>query len=264
LQRPAPVHYFFVIRGIGAYGILITRRELSCQPPIHSSMKRLLLLVAALASACVDCAAGAAQFDRAEYVARLQTCEAILQNTMLNQDRAIPPIILKRAKGIVIVNQLQVSMVLGVKDGWGVALVKEPNGKWSVPVFLKASEFSLGLQAGGKTIETIFVLMDDPSTRLLFSPRFEFGIDAKVVAGPLAAEAERATETFTAQVLVYSNVKGVYAGATVKTGAISPIVDATQQFYETKYGIPEILFSDWVKPQTESLPLINYLQKLTP
>ena len=63
--------------------------------------------------------------------------------------------------------------------------------------------------------------------------------------------------------LVYSNVKGFYAGATVKTGAIAPIVDATQQFYDTHYGIPEILFSDWVKPQPESQPLMNGMQKLT-
>ncbi len=224
-------------------------------------MKRLLLLVAALASACAACAA---PFDRADYVARLETCEAILQNTMGSPDRAIPPVVLQRAKGIVIINQVQVSMVLGVKDGWGVAMVKEASGKWSVPVFLKASEFSLGLQAGGKTIETIFVLMDDASARLIFKPRFEFGADAKVIAGPVAAETERATDAFTAQVLVYSNVKGVYAGATVKTGAISPIVEATQQFYQTQYDIPEILFSDWVKPQPEALPLMNYLQKLTP
>ena len=223
-------------------------------------MKRLLLLVVALASAC---AAGAAQFNRTDYVARLQTCEAILQGVMLYPDRAIPATILRRAKGIVIVNQVQVSLLLGVQDGWGVALVKKPNGSWSLPVFIKASELSFGLQAGGKTIETIYVLMDNPSTRLLFQPRFKFGLDAKAVAGPAAAEAERSTETFTASVLVYSNVKGFYAGATVKTGAMSPIVDATQSFYDTQYGIPEILFSDWVKPQPESLPLMNYLLKLS-
>ena len=38
-------------------------------------MKRLLLLVVALASTY---AADTAQFDRAEYVTRLQTCDAIL------------------------------------------------------------------------------------------------------------------------------------------------------------------------------------------
>jgi lipid-binding SYLF domain-containing protein len=223
-------------------------------------MKRLLLFAAALASACVACAA---EFDRADYVARLQTCEAILQSTMLYPDQAIPASVLRSAKGIVIVNQVQVGLLVGVKEGWGVSMVKRPNGQWSVPVFIKASELSVGLQAGGKTIETIYMLMDDASTRLLFQPQFKFGVDAKAVAGPAAAEAERSTPTFTAAVLVYCNVKGFYAGATVKTGTMSPLVESTQQFYGTTYGIPEILFSDWVKPQPEAQPLMNYLQKLS-
>ena len=149
-------------------------------------MKRLLLLVAALASACAACAA---PFDRADYVARLVEgpCEAILQNTMGSPDRAIPPVVLQRAKGIVIINQVQVSMVLGVKDGWGVAMVKEAERQVERAGFPQGSEFSLGLQAGGKTIETIFVLMDDASARLIFKPRFEFGADAKVIVVPVAA-----------------------------------------------------------------------------
>ena len=60
-------------------------------------MKRLLLLTVALALAS---AAGAAQIKRADYVARLQTCEAILQDTMLAPASAIPADVLRRAKGI--------------------------------------------------------------------------------------------------------------------------------------------------------------------
>jgi len=224
-------------------------------------MKRLLLLAVALSLVSV---AGAAPFKRADYVARLQTCEAILQDTMLYPARAIPADVLHRARGIVIVNQVQVGLLLGVKDGWGVALVKKPNGQWSVPAFIKAGELSFGLQAGGKTVETVYVLMDDASTRLLFKSRFNFGLDAKAVLGPHAAETERSTQTFTAQVLVYTNVKGLYAGATVKTGTMSPLVEATQQFYNTDYGIPELLFSDWVAAQPESQPLMSYLQRLSP
>ena len=223
-------------------------------------MKRLLLLAVAFSLAT---AAGAADFKRADYVARLQTCEAILQSTMLYPSSAIPADVLRRAKGLVIVNQMQVSFLLGVKDGWGVAMVKKPSGQWSLPVFIQASELSLGLQAGGKSIETIYVLMDDAAARLLFRTRFKFGLDAKAVAGPHTAEADRSTPEFDAQVLVYSNVSGFYAGATVKTGTIAPLVEATQQFYQTRYGIPEILFSDWVPPQPEAQELMNYVQRLS-
>jgi lipid-binding SYLF domain-containing protein len=224
-------------------------------------MKRLLLLAVVLSLAS---AAGAGPIKRADYVARLQTCEAILQETMLYPAHAIPADVLRRAKGIVIVNQVHVGFLLGVKGGWGVAMVKKPNGQWSVPVFVSAGELSFGLQAGGKSIETIFVLMDDASNRLIFRSRFNFGVDAKAVAGPLAAEAERMTRNFDAQVLVYSNVRGFYAGATVKTGTLAPLIGVTQQFYHTGYGLPEILFSDWVAPVPEARPLMNYLQQLSP
>jgi SH3 domain-containing YSC84-like protein 1 len=224
-------------------------------------MKRSLLLAVVLSLAT---AASAAELKRADIVARIQTCEAILQETMSTPNRAIPADVLHRARGIVIVNQVQVGLFLGVKDGWGVAMVKKPNNQWSVPVLIKAGELSFGLQAGGKTVETVFVLMDDDSTRVLFKSRFKFGVDAKAVAGPAAAETERMTKTFSAQVLVYTNVKGLYAGATVKTGAISPSVEATRRFYHTDWGIPEILFSDWVSPQPEAQPLMSYLQQLSP
>jgi len=224
-------------------------------------MKRLLLLAVVFSLAS---AAGAADYKRADYVARLQTCEAILQETMLYPASAIPADVLRRAKGLVVVNQVQVGFLLGVKDGWGVAMVRKPNGQWSLPVFIKAGELSFGLQAGGKTIETIYVLMDDSTARLLFKTRFKFGVDAKAVAGPHAAAAERSTPVFDAPVLVYTNVNGFYAGATIKTGSMAPLAEATQQFYQTHYGIPEILFSDWVPAQPEAQELINYVHRICP
>ena len=224
-------------------------------------MKRLLFPALALMLAT---AAGAAELKRAEYVDRLQTCEAILQGFTSNPSRGIPAAVLHKAKGIVIVNQVQVGLFFGVKDGWGGAMVKKPRRHWSVPIFIKAGELSFGLQAGGKSVQTIYLLMDDTAPRLLFKSRFNFGIDAKAVAGPRAAETERDTGTFNAQVYVYSNVVGLYAGATVKTGSLSPDADATRQFYATDHGIPEILFSDWVAPQPESVPLMNRLQQLSP
>ncbi len=223
-------------------------------------MKRLLLAAALLSFVA---AAGADEIKRSEYVTRIQTCEAILQDCMLTPQRAIPADVLQRAKGLVIVNQVHVGFVFGVKGGWGVAMVKQANGQWSVPVFLSAGELSFGLQAGGKSVEAIYVLMDAASTRLLFKSRFNFGMDAKAVAGPAAAEAERTTRSYNAQVLVYSSAKGFYAGATVKTGTITPLVEATQQFYQTSYGLPEILFSTWVTPPPEARELMGYVQQIS-
>jgi hypothetical protein len=43
-----------------------------------------------------------------------------------------------------------------------------------------------------------------------------------------------------------------------------PLVGATQVYYKTDYGTPEILFSDWVAPQPEVQSLMNFLQRLSP
>ncbi len=224
-------------------------------------MKRLLLLAAVLS---LTVAAGAAPIKRADYVTRLQTCEAILQDTMMYPHRAIPADIFHRAKGIVILNQVHVGFLFGVRGGWGIAMVKHPNGQWSVPIFLSGGELSFGLQAGGKSVETVFLLMDESTTRMLFKSRFNLGLDAKAVAGPVAAEAETTTRNYDAQVLVYTNVKGFYAGATVKTGSVTPLTEATQQFYNTDYGLPEILFSDWVPPAPEAREIMAYMQRVSP
>ena len=113
----------------------------------------------------------ASNLTREAVITHLDSCEAILQEIQGNAKTAIPADILHRAKGLVIVNQFQAGFFLGIKDGYAVALVRRPNGKWSVPAFLKAGELSFGLQVGGKSITAVYVLMDDETSRLLLKNR---------------------------------------------------------------------------------------------
>ncbi len=204
-------------------------------------------------------------FNRADVVARLDTCEAILQQIQGNIRTAIPADVLRRAKGIVIVNQFQAGFIFGIKDGYAVALVRRPNGRWSVPAFLRAGEFSFGLQAGGKSINVVYVLMDDSTTRLLFNNRMNFGAEAKAVAGIRAAERERVSRALPgdANVLVYSTTEGLYLGATIKTGYMSPHDEANRLFYNSTDRLPELLYSDWVKPPPEARFIMDYVTRLT-
>ncbi len=202
---------------------------------------------------------------RQAVVERLDSCEAILQDIQGNFKTAIPADILHRAKGIVIVNQFQAGFIFGIKDGYAVALVRRPNGRWSVPAFLRAGELSFGLQAGGKAINAVYVLMDDATARLLFKTKMNLGAEAKVVAGIRAAESERTTETLRneANVLVYSTTEGFYLGAALKTGFMSPDDDANRLFYDSNNRMPELLFSDWVKAPPEARFLMDYVTRVT-
>lgn len=224
-------------------------------------MKKILLLsLVALFGAAI----ARAEVTRADLVDRIETCEAILQEFQAGRD-AIPATVLRSAKALVIVNQFKAGVIFGVKDGYGVLLVKKPNGRWSLPVLITAGEASLGLQIGASAVESIYVITDADTPKLLFKQRFNVGVDAKALAGPKNAEAERlSAEILRTPMLVYTKVAGLYAGATVKAGYLSRNDTANFLLYDTRYTMPELLYSDWVKPPKEVQPLMDLMQKLAP
>jgi lipid-binding SYLF domain-containing protein len=229
-----------------------------------SAMKKLLTL--ALAATLLGAASARAGDDpRTEQVTRVDTCEAILREFMSSPATAIPPGIWQQARGVMILNQFKAGFILGVKGGYGVIMVKKPGGHWSLPVLIDASEASLGLQIGAKSVETVCIITDDATPRLLFTSQYNIGVDAKAVAGPKSAEYENdARTTFIAPVLVYSRSVGLFAGATVKAGHVKRDDAANFILYSTAYTMPELLYSDWVTPPSEVQPLMAYVQQLAP
>ena len=243
-------------------GYAVLRFAANQSPPIL--MKKAILLCSAALLALAAPRLGATP-TRPDLVNRVETCEAILQEFMGNPATAIPPAVWQQAHAIVIVNQVKAGFVLGIKGGYGVILAKKPDGHWSVPVLISASEASVGLQLGAKSVETIYILTDDRTPRLLFSQRFNIGADAKAVAGPKAAgtEADKGVIA-TAPVLVYAKDSGLYAGATIKAGYIVRDDDDNFTLYNTSYTLPELLYSNWITPPLEVQPLMRYVQRLAP
>jgi SH3 domain-containing YSC84-like protein 1 len=225
-------------------------------------MKKLLLVfLVALFGAAI----GRAAPTRTDYVHRIESCEAILREFQTRSALAIPDTVWRRAKAVLILNQFKAGLFLGVQDGYGVIMVKKPNGRWSLPVIVNAGEASLGFQLGAKSVESIFIITDESTPRMLFDHRFNIGVDAKAVAGPRAAETERNNEEILrTPMLAYTKSVGLYAGATVKAGHISRDDKANFELYNTRYTMPELLYSDWVEPAKEVQPLMKFVQELAP
>ena len=232
-------------------------------------MKKFLnafLALAALALAALPLrAADTVEVKRPTLVERLDTCEAILQDIQSSTKTAIPAEVLRRAKGLVVINQVQAGFLLGIKDGYAIAMVRRPNGRWSIPVFLRAGEASFGLQAGVKAINTVLVIMDDQTARLLLKSRFNFGAEAKAQAGVRGGESEAINKQLLegANVLAYSLQEGYYLGAALKTGFMQPNESANRVFYGTNHRTPELLFSDWVTPPQEVRFIMDYVSHIT-
>lgn len=216
------------------------------------------LLVSILVSPLV-----ARTLPRQDYVKQMETCEAILREFMANPEYTIPKSILQRARGIIIVNQFRAGFVVGVKGGYGLIMVRRSDNTWSVPVLLAANEGSLGFQIGASANETVYILMDDATPRMLFNHRFHVGVDAEAVVGPKGATSEQSNEEILkTPVLVYSKDRGAYLGANLKAGVLTRDDKANYTLYNTTYTLPEILYSDWVKTPSEVEPLMNYVRKI--
>jgi lipid-binding SYLF domain-containing protein len=226
-------------------------------------MKKLLLLSFA---ALFGAALVRAEPTRADLVARIESCEAILQEFQAKSNLRPSPEAWRSAKALLILNQFKAGLLLGVQDGYGLIMVKD-KGRWSIPVLINAGEASFGLQLGAKSVESIFIITDENTPRMLFKNRFNIGVDAKAVAGPKAAEAERNNEEIMkTPLLAYIKSVGLYAGATVKAGHISRNDQANFILYNTRYTLPELLYSDWVSPDAapEVKPLMELVKKLSP
>ena len=206
-----------------------------------------------------------AEPSRADLVTRIESCEAILQEFQAKAALRPSPEAWKSAKAVLILNQFKAGIFLGVQDGYGLIMVKKSNGTWSLPVLVNAGEASLGLQLGAKSVESVFIITDEKTPRMLFNQRFNVGVDAKAVAGPKAAESERNNaEILKTPLLAYTKTVGLYAGATMKAGHISRNDSANFTLYDTRYTMPELLYSDWVSAPNEVKPLMALLQKLAP
>ncbi|MDB6094259.1 MAG: hypothetical protein JWM32_1821 [Verrucomicrobia bacterium] len=231
-------------------------------------MKKFLLLSLIAFSGTVAAQAAPSESSRAEYITRIESCEAILQEftgSTANPEIAIPPSVLQSAKAIVIVNQFKGGFFIGIKDGYGTVMVKRADGHWSIPVLVTAGELSFGFQAGANTVNTVMIITNDQTPRMLFKQRFNVGVDAKAVAGPKLAEAEKFNhDMISAPVLIYTKAKGLYAGATVKAGWLERNDKVNFELYNTTYSLPELLYADWVQPIPEVVPLMNLVRKLSP
>ncbi len=221
-------------------------------------MKKILFLsLIALIGASIS----RAEPTRAELVTYVESCEAILDEFKAKPTRDA----WQKAKAVLILNQFKGGLFLGVKGGYGVIMVKKSDGRWSLPVLVNTSEASLGLQIGATRVESLFIITDDKTPRLLFNQRMNIGVDAKAVAGPLAAEKESNNkEILLTPLLAYTKSTGLFAGATVKAGQIARNDTANFALYNTNYTMPELLYSDWVQPPPEVKPIMALMQRIAP
>lgn len=190
----------------------------------------------------------------------------VLREIQRIPDQSIPEHLLQRAKGIAILpNVWKVGLGLGGRGGNGVLLVKDENGRWTHPAFVRIGGVSFGPQIGGQKADIVLVFTTRQSVEGLTDGDLTLGADASIAAGPIGRGASAATNlTFEKEVYSYSRTQGLFAGIALDGSYIAINRKGNASYYQTPGITVTDIFAGRAKtPGKGARELIEELDRAT-
>jgi lipid-binding SYLF domain-containing protein len=186
--------------------------------------------------------------DKADLDARVAKLAAKFEALQQKPGKAVPAEMLRKAKGIVFLDRTKAGFIFGFQGGSGVAFVRDPEtAEWSAPGWVGAGEASFGVQIGGQQTFVVILLMTTNATATLTDSSMEFGGEAGGTASRKSGGIGGTVTSPEEAMLVFSDSKGLYGGATLKGGLIAPDSKANHIYYGRSVTMREILFENKVK-----------------
>jgi len=204
-------------------------------------MLRLPRFTALLLALCfVSASAAAAAPTEAE---RARNAVRVLTDIQNIPESAIPDKLFDEARAIVVVpDTLKVGLVLGGRRGHGLVSMKNPDGTWSNPSFVKLTGGSIGFQAGVQSADIVLVFRGERGLDSIVNGKVTLGADAGVAAGPVGRNAATATDgQLKAEIWSWSRARGLFAGIALD-GAVLSIDDAANQLIYGEGSTPRMIF----------------------
>lgn len=201
-----------------------------------SRLPRLAVLMISL-SLATAAMAGPQEDERARQAVR------VLTDIQQIPEAGIPDKLLDEARGIVVVpDALKVGLVLGGRRGHGLLSVKNPDGTWSAPSFVKLTGGSIGFQAGVQSADIVLVFRSDRGLDSIVNGKVTLGADAGVAAGPVGRNASTATDgQLKAEIWSWSRARGLFAGIALD-GAVLSIDDQANEAVYGRDTTPRMIF----------------------
>jgi len=174
----------------------------------------------------------------------------VLSEVQRIPESAIPDRLFDEARAIVVVpDTLKVGLVLGGRRGHGVVSVKNPDGTWSNPSFVKLTGGSIGFQAGVQSSDIVLVFRGERGLDSIVNGKVTLGADAGVAAGPVGRNAATATDgQLKAEIWSWSRARGLFAGIALD-GAVLSIDDAANQLVDGEGTTPRMIFEGRTRQQ---------------
>lgn len=150
--------------------------------------------------------------------------------------------LLDRARGVYIIPRYgSGAFIVGGHGGVGVVLVKH-DGRWSDPAFYNIGGASVGFQAGATGGSVAMLLMTDNAVRHFMDTDHRWTLSGG--AGLTIAKyngSQYARAGNLQDVIIWSNVRGLYGGLTAGVTHIAPDKHMDRAYYDQKTDSHEIL-----------------------
>ncbi|NUO75645.1 MAG: lipid-binding SYLF domain-containing protein [Lysobacter sp.] len=194
--------------------------------------------------------------------ARARNAVRVLGDIQQIPESAIPDKLFDEARAIVVVpDTLKVGLVLGGRRGHGLVSVKNPDGTWSNPSFVKLTGGSVGFQAGVQSSDIVLVFRGERGLDSIVNGKVTLGADAGVAAGPVGRSAAAATDgQLKAEIWSWSRARGLFAGVALD-GAVLQIDDQANQVVYGDGTTPRMIFEGRAA-QLPSVAVVDFRDRL--
>lgn len=149
--------------------------------------------------------------------------------TEMRADPKVAPL-LAHAVGLYIIPEYgRAGFIIGGKGGAGVVVARHAHG-WSSPAFFMTGGLNIGLQAGATGGSIVYVLLDHKALAA-FRDTNKFSFDAHAGVAIVKWSDAMQASSVKGDAVLWTNMKGAYAGAVVGATDVRLDKDRTRDFY---------------------------------
>jgi lipid-binding SYLF domain-containing protein len=164
---------------------------------------------------------------------RMLSATEVIQEFTNIPEQAIPHKIMNNAYGIAVLpSVIKIGFGIAGSFGKGVLTVRQEDGTWSNPTYIKMGGGSIGWQIGAQSTDLVMVFKDRRSIDNIVNGKLTLGGNASAAAGPVGRQTSASTdERLTAEIYSYSRNRGLFAGISLDGSWLGMDHRANSEFY---------------------------------
>lgn len=141
--------------------------------------------------------------------------------------------------------------IIGARGGQGVLLVRNDDA-WSSPAFYNFGGVTFGAQVGGAGGSFAMLLMNDSAVQP-FRNQSDFALNANAGLTVVDYSADTQASAGKGDVIVWSDTKGLFAGASIGISGVIRDEDENRAYYQPDTTVKQVLSGSVKNPDAQML-----------